>query len=60
MSKTIQQKILFKNTAANDLYDLYMNQKKHTAVIGGEVKISEKEGTRSPLMVITATGKIST
>ena len=46
MPKTINQKVIFKNTNAADLYDLYMNSKKHSASTGGgEVKISEKERT---------------
>ena len=44
MSKTIVHKIVFKNTAAKDLYDLYMNAKKHSVATGAPAKISPKEG----------------
>ncbi len=30
MPKTIKQKIVFKNTKPKDLYDLYMDSKKHS------------------------------
>ncbi len=44
MSKTITQKILFKNTEPQHLYDLYMNAKRHTVATGATAKISTKEG----------------
>lgn len=44
MSKTIVQKVVFKNTTAKDLYDLYMNAKKHSTATGAPAKISSKEG----------------
>ena len=44
MPKTIIQKIVFKNTTAKDLYDLYMNSKKHSIATGAPAKISAKEG----------------
>lgn len=46
MSKTIVQKVLFKNTTAKTLYELYMDAKKHSLVTGGPAKISTKEGSR--------------
>ncbi len=46
MSKTIVQKIFFKNTTPSALYDLYMNAKKHSMIAGGPVKITAKEGTK--------------
>ena len=45
MSKTIIQKIVFKNTTSKILYDLYMNPKKHSLVTGAPAVISAKEGT---------------
>ena len=44
MPKTIVQKIVFKNTSPKDLYDLYMNAKKHSVATGAPAKISSKEG----------------
>ena len=44
MSKTITQKILFKNTKPQQLYDLYMNAKRHSVATGATAKISTKEG----------------
>lgn len=44
MPKTIRQKIVFKNTTAKDLYDLYMNSKKHAIATGAPANISAKEG----------------
>ncbi|MCY7409480.1 MAG: hypothetical protein LH473_04350, partial [Chitinophagales bacterium] len=46
MAKTISQKIIFKNTTAAVLYDLYMNAKKHSELTGGEAKITDKEGAK--------------
>jgi activator of HSP90 ATPase len=46
MSKTIVQRVMFKNTTTKDLYDLYMNAKKHTAATEAPAKITAKEGTR--------------
>ena len=46
MAKTITQKILFKNTTAKALYDLYMNAKKHSMVTGGPAVISGREGSK--------------
>ncbi len=43
MPKTITQKIVFRNTTAKDLYDLYMNSKKHSISTGAPATISTKE-----------------
>ncbi len=40
MPKTIIQKIVFRNTTAKDLYDLYMNSKKHSISTGARATIS--------------------
>ncbi len=44
MSKTIVQKVVFKNTAPKDIYDLYMNAKKHSIATGAPANISVKKG----------------
>lgn len=44
MAKTITQKVVFKNTTTKALYDLYMNEKKHSEITGSPAKISNKEG----------------
>ena len=46
MAKTIVQKVVFKNTTAKDLYDLYMNAKKHSIATAAPAQISAKEGTK--------------
>jgi activator of HSP90 ATPase len=43
---TITQKIIFKNATPKDLYDLYMNAKKHSMATGAPAKISAKEGMK--------------
>src|SRR5580765_6156405 len=44
--KTIVQKIVFKNTTPETLYDLYMNAKMHTLITGAPAKITAKEGAK--------------
>lgn len=44
MPKAIVHKVVFKNTTAKDLYDLYMNEKKHSIATGAPAKVSSKEG----------------
>ena len=44
MVKTITQKILFKNASPEQLYDLYMDSKKHSQSTGEAAKILNKEG----------------
>ncbi|HTR82074.1 MAG TPA: SRPBCC domain-containing protein [Bacteroidota bacterium] len=46
MAKTIVQKVVFKNTTAKNVYDVYMNPKKHSMVTGAPAKISAKEGAK--------------
>jgi len=43
---TIIQKVVFKNTKAKQVYDLYMNAKLHGMITNGPVKISEKPGSK--------------
>jgi activator of HSP90 ATPase len=45
MPKTIVKKIFYKNTTPKDIYELYMNAKKHSMATGASAKISAKEGT---------------
>ncbi len=45
MSKTIVQKVVFKNTTPDVLYDLYMNAKKHSMIAGAPCEISNKVGS---------------
>jgi len=45
MTKTITQKVVFKNTTTKALYNLYMDAKKHSLVTGGPAKITNKTGT---------------
>lgn len=42
--KTLTQKVLFKDTTPQQLYELYMDAKLHTAVTGDIAKITKKEG----------------
>jgi activator of HSP90 ATPase len=44
MPKTIQQKIVFNDASAKDVYDLYMDSKKHSVATGAAAKLSSKEG----------------
>lgn len=46
MSRNIVQKIVFKKASPSVLYDLYMNQKKHSMVTLAPAKISPKAGTK--------------
>ncbi|MCW3105805.1 MAG: hypothetical protein JWQ09_311 [Segetibacter sp.] len=45
MAKTIVQKVLFKNTTPEALYNLYMNAKQHSEVTGAAAKISKRVGS---------------
>jgi activator of HSP90 ATPase len=45
MAKTIEQKLVFKNTTPKAVYDLYMNAKLHSHIIGGPAKIADKAGS---------------
>jgi activator of HSP90 ATPase len=46
MTKTITQKVVFKNTTPKDLYELYMDAKKHSVATGEPAKITAKEGAK--------------
>jgi len=43
--KTLTQKILFKNTSPEELYEMYMDSKLHSMLTGDKAKITKKEGT---------------
>ena len=57
MAKTISQKIVFNNTPVKVLFDLYMNEKKHSTITGGPVKISSKIGATFSVYDGYITGK---
>jgi activator of HSP90 ATPase len=44
MTKTIVQKVVFKNTTPKDLYELYMDAKKHSVATGAVAVITAKVG----------------
>lgn len=46
MPKTIVHKVVFKNAARKDLYELYMNAKKHSEATGEKAKIFRQGGKR--------------
>ena len=45
MPQTIVHTVVFKNTSAKNLYNLYMDEKKHSQVTGAPARISDKEGS---------------
>jgi activator of HSP90 ATPase len=45
MAKTIVQKVVFKNTTPQKLYELYMDAKLHSSIAGSPAKITKKEGS---------------
>ena len=57
MSKTIIQKVVFKNATAKDLYDLYMDEKKHSMATAVPARISRKVGGRYSVHNGYITGK---
>jgi activator of HSP90 ATPase len=51
MNKAFQQKVQFKNATAAELFDIFLNPKKHAAIHGGaKTKISKKEGDAFSLL----------
>lgn len=44
MTNPIVQKVVFKNSTPKEIYDLYMDPKKHAAITGGSVTIQPKPG----------------
>jgi hypothetical protein len=57
MAKTIEQKVVFKNTTPKVLYDLYMNPDKHSNITGSPVEISDKTGSNFSAHSNYITGK---
>ncbi len=58
MSKTITQRVVFKNASAADMYAMFLDSKQHTAITGGVVaKITNKEGGSFSVHGGYATGK---
>jgi activator of HSP90 ATPase len=57
MAKTINQKVVFKNTTPKALYALYMDAKKHTLIAGSPCTISAKEGSKYSVHGGYITGK---
>lgn len=58
MNKTIEQKVLFKGVKAEELFDIFTNPKKHSAIHGGaETIISGKEGAAFSLLNGNLKGK---
>ncbi len=55
---TIIQKVLFKNTSQNVIYNLYMNAKMHSMITDSPVEISEKAGSRFTAFGGYISGKI--
>ena len=58
MNKAIEQKIHFKGAKAEDLFDIFLNPKKHSAIHGGaETRISKKNGDQFSLLNGNLTGR---
>ena len=58
MNKAIEQKILFKGTTAEELFDIFVNPQKHSTIHGGATtKISSKEGDSFSLLNGNLNGK---
>ena len=57
MAKTIVQKVVFKNAAPQQLYEMYLDSKKHSASTGANAKITAKEGASYSVSEGYITGK---
>jgi activator of HSP90 ATPase len=58
MNKAIEQRILFKGATAAELFEIFVNPKKHSAIHGGaETKISNKAGDKFLLLNGNLIGK---
>ena len=58
MNKAIEQKILFQGATAEELFNIFVNPKKHSAIHGGAAtKISNKEGDNFSLLNGNLNGK---
>ena len=56
MAKTIVQKVVFKNTTPKVLYNLYMDEKKHTMIAGAPCKMDAHTGF--PLLLLHAIDRL--
>lgn len=58
MNKAIEQKIRFQGATAEELFNIFVNPKKHSAIHGGAAtKISNKEGDNFSLLNGNLNGK---
>jgi activator of HSP90 ATPase len=58
MNKVIEQKVLFKGSTAKELFDIFVNPKKHSEIhSGAEAKISSRAGRRFSLLNGNLKGK---
>ena len=58
MNDAIEQKVEFVNASAEELFDIYLDPKKHSSLHGGaQTKISNKEGDTFSLLNGNLTGK---
>lgn len=58
MNESIQQTVHFKGTTAAELFNIYTNPEKHSAIHGGaETKITKEEGDTFSLMNGNLTGR---
>ena len=57
MSKTIVQKVVFKNTTPKALYELYVDAKKHSLISGSPARINAKPGATFSVHGGYTTGK---
>jgi activator of HSP90 ATPase len=57
MSKTIVQKVIFKNTTPKAVYQLYVNAKKHALISGAPAKITARVGDKFSVHHGYITGK---
>ena len=58
MNKVIEQKVLFKGSTTKELFDIFVNPKKHSEIHGGaEAKISSSAGRRFSLLNGNLRGK---
>lgn len=57
MQKAIQQTVSFDNTSPQELFDIFVDPKKHSALLGARVVISAKEGARFSCFDGNVTGK---
>jgi activator of HSP90 ATPase len=58
MNKAIEQRIQFRGATAQELFDIFVNPEKHSAIHGGAItKISSKEGDNFSLLNGNLNGK---